>query len=138
MSANWTAAINDAGFAGTTTDEGVAGHGSSSPYDIHNTLIAAGPEFREHAVSDVPTANVDVAPTLLHLLGLPPVPSMTGRIIDEGLREGPAIALGGCRARDGDGEDPGRRVRTDRASLEGGGAHLPRFHGGQADAVLPR
>jgi arylsulfatase A-like enzyme len=91
VSANWTAAVNDAGFAGTTTDNGVAGHGSSSPYDIHNTLIAAGPEFREHAVSDVPTANVDVAPTLMHLLGLPPVPSMTGRIISEALRDGPAI-----------------------------------------------
>ena len=44
---------------------GVAGHGSSSPYDVHNTLIAAGPDLREHAVSDVPTGNADLAPTLL-------------------------------------------------------------------------
>jgi arylsulfatase A-like enzyme len=70
----------------------MAGHGSSSPYDIHNTLIAAGPDFREHAVSDVPTGNVDIAPTLMHLLGLPPAPTMTGRIISEALRDGPPIA----------------------------------------------
>jgi hypothetical protein len=91
VSANWTSETNDAGFAGTTTDGGVAGHGSSSPYDIRSTLIAAGPDFREHAVSDVPTATVDLAPTLLHLLGLPSAPSMTGRIINEALRDGPAI-----------------------------------------------
>jgi arylsulfatase A-like enzyme len=91
VSANWTRDINDAGFAGTTTDGGVAGHGSSSPYDIHNTLIATGPDFREHAVSDVPTATVDIAPTLLRLLGLPLAPSMAGRIVSEALRDGPPI-----------------------------------------------
>ena len=86
VSANWTARANSAGFQGTTTQGGVAGHGTSSPYDIHNTLIAAGPEFREHASSDLPTSNVDVAPTLLRLLGMPVAPGMTGRVIAEGLR----------------------------------------------------
>jgi arylsulfatase A-like enzyme len=90
VSANWTSDKNAHGVAGTTTDSGVAGHGSSSPFDIHNTLIAAGPDFRERTVSDVPTSNVDVAPTLLHLLGLKPPPTMTGRVIDEALRDGPA------------------------------------------------
>jgi arylsulfatase A-like enzyme len=90
ISANWIADTNDAGFAGKTTSGGVvAGHGTSSPYDIHSTLIAAGPDFREHAISDVPTANVDLAPTLLDLLSLPVPPTMTGRVIKEGLRSGP-------------------------------------------------
>jgi arylsulfatase A-like enzyme len=94
VSANWTDKKNAAGFAGTTTQTGVAGHGTSSPFDIHNTLIAAGPDFREHATSDAPTSNVDVAPTLLRLLGLPAAPSMTGRVIEEGLRNGrPATAV---------------------------------------------
>ena len=92
VSANWNSETNDAGYAGKTTQSGVAGHGTSSPYDIHNTLIAAGPDFREHAVSDVPTGNVDIAPTLLHLLGMAPAPTMTGRVIDEALRTGPPIA----------------------------------------------
>ncbi|HJZ75809.1 MAG TPA: alkaline phosphatase family protein [Vicinamibacterales bacterium] len=90
VSANWTANANDAGYAGTTTDDGVAGHGSSSPYDIHNTLIAAGPDFREHATSGVPTANVDIAPTVLRLLGVPIPASMTGRVIEEAFRTGPS------------------------------------------------
>jgi arylsulfatase A-like enzyme len=69
----------------------VAGHGTSSPYDIHNTLMAAGPDFRERATSDLPTANVDIAPTVLKLLGLRPAPSMAGRVIEEGLRGGAAV-----------------------------------------------
>jgi arylsulfatase A-like enzyme len=67
----------------------VAGHGTSSPYDIHNTLIAAGPDFKEHVTSTVPTSNVDLAPTILKMLGLPVPASMTGRVIEEGLRSGP-------------------------------------------------
>jgi len=92
VSSNWNGDTNDAGFAGKTTDGNVAGHGSSSPYDIHNTLIAAGPDFLERAVSDVPTANVDIAPTLLWLLRLPLPPSITGRIMLEALRDGPPIS----------------------------------------------
>jgi arylsulfatase A-like enzyme len=90
VSANWTGEKNPAGFPGTTTDGGTAGHGTSSPFDIHNVLLAAGPDFRQAATSDVPTGNVDIAPTLLRLLGLPVPASMAGRVIDEGLRAGPA------------------------------------------------
>lgn len=84
VSANWSQ-------PGETTDEGVAGHGSSSPYDIHNTLIAAGPDFRAGATSGVPTGNVDVAPTLLFLSGVSIPAQMTGRVIREGLRDAPAV-----------------------------------------------
>jgi arylsulfatase A-like enzyme len=95
VSANWNGEKNDFGWPGKTTDGGVAGHGTSSPWDIHNTLMAAGPDFREHAVSEVPTGNVDIAPTLLHLLGMKTAPSlgtMSGRVIEEGLRTGPSPA----------------------------------------------
>jgi len=90
VSGNWTDEKNAAGFPGKTTQTGTAGHGTSSPFDVHNTLIAAGPDFREHATSAVPTANVDLAPTLLKLLGLPVPETMTGRPIEEGLVNGPA------------------------------------------------
>ena len=89
VSANWTDAINKAGYKGTPAQGGVAGHGTSSMYDIHNTLIASGPDFRERTVSAVPTGNVDLAPTLLHLLGVTPAKTMTGRVIREALRSGP-------------------------------------------------
>jgi predicted AlkP superfamily pyrophosphatase or phosphodiesterase len=86
VSANWTDEKNQAGYEGKTTQNGVAGHGSTSPHDIHIPLIAAGPDFREHAISDAPTGNVDLAPTLLRLLGLAVPATMAGRVIEEGLR----------------------------------------------------
>jgi len=92
VSANWSDEASKTGFPGTTTQTGVAGHGTSSPYDIHNTLIAAGPDFRERTTSDVPTGNVDIAPTLLHLLGVAAPATVAGRVIREGLRNGPLPA----------------------------------------------
>ena len=93
VSANWSRGKSeDAHYEGRTTQGGVAGHGTSSPFDIHNTLMAAGPDFRAATVSDIPTGNVDVAPTLLHLLGLKPAPTMSGRVISEALRTGPPLA----------------------------------------------
>jgi len=89
VAANWSNTANEAGVHGTSTDGGVAGHGTSSPYDVHATLIAAGPDFKEHAVSDAPTGNVDMAPTLLKLLGLAVPQTMSGRVLDEALRSGP-------------------------------------------------
>ena len=92
VSANWSRDTNDAGYEGKTTQSGTAGHGTSSPLDVHIPLIAAGPDFREHAVSDVPTGNVDLAPTVLRLLGLPVPNTMTGRVIEEALRDGPPLS----------------------------------------------
>jgi len=92
VSADWTREKNEAGYEGKTTQSGVAGHGASSPHDIHVPLMAAGPDFREHAVSGAPTSNVDLAPTLLRLLGLEAAPTMTGRVIEEALRNGPPLA----------------------------------------------
>jgi predicted AlkP superfamily pyrophosphatase or phosphodiesterase len=89
VAANWTRDRNEAGYEGTSTQSGVAGHGTSSPHDIHIPLMAAGPDFRERAVSAAPTSNADLAPTLLRLLGLAIPREMTGRVIGEGLRGGP-------------------------------------------------
>lgn len=99
VSANWTADKDGAGWAGHTTQGGVAGHGTSSPYDIHNTLIAIGPDFHERRRSTVPTANADLAPTLLRLAGITIPGTMTGRVIDEALRGGPAPASVRVRGR---------------------------------------
>jgi predicted AlkP superfamily pyrophosphatase or phosphodiesterase len=121
-SANWTDRKNPAGFAGTTTQPGVAGHGSSSPFDIHNTLIAAGPDFREHATSNAPTSNIDIAPTLLRLLGLP-APNMTGRVIEEGLRNG-AAAPAVTRSTETVKTPDGSYVLTARISMVAGSRYL--------------
>ena len=37
-------------------------HGSFSPIDVHNTLLAAGPGFKSGTTVSLPSGNVDVAP----------------------------------------------------------------------------
>ena len=89
FSPSWTAAVGRYGFRGTTAQPGVAGHGSSSPFDIHNTLVAVGPDVKAGVESAVPSGNVDFAPTFLHTLGIETPASMQGRVLREALREGP-------------------------------------------------
>jgi hypothetical protein len=45
-------------------------HGSFSPRDVHNTLIARGPHFKVGFADSAPTGNVDLAPTVANLLAL--------------------------------------------------------------------
>ena len=85
-SPDWTDAENAYGVAGTSASNGVAGHGSSSPFEIHNTLIAAGPDIKQGATVNVPSGNVDFAPTFLSMLGLAIPSSMQGRPLFEALR----------------------------------------------------
>ena len=65
-------------------------HGSSSPADVHNTLIAAGPHFRKGFHDTLPSGNVDVAPTVAGLLGLY-LPQADGRVLAEALVGGPRL-----------------------------------------------
>ncbi|EPX64737.1 hypothetical protein D187_000159 [Cystobacter fuscus DSM 2262] len=62
-------------------------HGSFSPVDVHNTLVAAGPDFKQGYTDNLPSGNVDVAPTVAHLLGLP-LPTAQGRVLYEALATG--------------------------------------------------
>ena len=59
-------------------------HGSFSPIDVHNTLLAAGPGFRGGFRDALPSGNVDVAPTIAALLGLK-LPQAQGRVLHEAL-----------------------------------------------------
>jgi arylsulfatase A-like enzyme len=85
-SPDWTDAKNTYGVAGTSASNGVAGHGSSSPFEIHNTLIAAGPDIKQGATVTNPSGNVDFAPTFLSMLGFTIPSSMQGRPLFEALR----------------------------------------------------
>jgi arylsulfatase A-like enzyme len=67
-------------------------HGTLSPFDMRNTLVAAGPDFRRGYVNQLPTGNVDVAPTVLWILGIKPPKSMDGRVLTEALTiDGPKV-----------------------------------------------
>ena len=59
-------------------------HGSFSPIDVHNTLVAIGPAFRSGTTVGNPTGNVDVAPTVAYLFGLS-MPQADGRVLNEAL-----------------------------------------------------
>ena len=64
---------------------GAGTHASLSPFDLHNTLIAAGPDFKTGFVSEVPSGNIDIAPTVLSILGVPPPRPMDGRVLAEAM-----------------------------------------------------
>ncbi len=87
---NWSDEKNEFGFPGKTGKDGTAGHGTTSPYDIHNTLIAGGPGFKKQFQNSNSTGNVDIASTLCALVGIEPAPSMQGRVMREILAGGPA------------------------------------------------
>jgi arylsulfatase A-like enzyme len=91
VSFRWTAEANTNGTRGMLVAErtsfvpGQGLHGALSPFDLRNTLIAAGPDFRAGVVSTLASGNVDVAPTILWILGIKPETRMDGRVLSEGL-----------------------------------------------------
>ena len=89
---NWTGQSNEYGFPGTVMLPGKAGHNSTSPYDIHASFFATGPDIKVQESSSVPTGNVDIAPTALYLLGVDVPDRMDGRVIREVLRSGPPVS----------------------------------------------
>lgn len=82
--------------------EGVSGytnhgmHGSFSPRDVHNTLVAAGPDFATNFNDTLPSGNVDVAPTVAKILGFE-LPQADGRPLLEALRGGAHVDVSNYR-----------------------------------------
>jgi arylsulfatase A-like enzyme len=60
-------------------------HATLSRFDMHNMLIAAGPDFRRGQMGDLPSGNVDLAPTVLRILGLTSAQQLDGRVLSEAL-----------------------------------------------------
>jgi hypothetical protein len=89
MSFRWTATRNDYGAPGYIVSSGgtrnKGTHGSLSHYDMNNTLVAAGPDIKKGLISEVPSGNIDLAPTVLWLLGVPQITPMDGRVLHEAL-----------------------------------------------------
>jgi arylsulfatase A-like enzyme len=67
-------------------------HATLSRFDMHNTLIAAGPGFRRGEADDLPTGNIDVTPTILQILGIKASVQMDGRILSEAMVNGDRAA----------------------------------------------
>lgn len=89
ISMRWNSGKSDGGAPGLLTSaEGRPGrgaHGSLSRFDLRNVLIASGPDFKQGFVSELPSGNVDVAPTVLAVLGVPAPRPMDGRVLAEAM-----------------------------------------------------
>jgi len=89
ISMRWTSNRNDYGAPGTLISaggtRGKGTHGSLSRYDMNNTLVASGPDIKKGLISDVPSGNIDLAPTVLWLLGVQQIKPMNGRVLHEAL-----------------------------------------------------
>ena len=60
-------------------------HGSFGRIDVHNTLLAYGPNFKSGMINYIPTGNVDVAPTIAKILGLK-LENTDGRVLLEAIK----------------------------------------------------
>ena len=89
VSMRWSDELNEHGVRGTVAapegKRGLGTHASLSRYDLHNTLIAAGPDFKTGFMSETPSGNIDVVPTVLYLLGVTPSTQLDGRVLSEAL-----------------------------------------------------
>jgi arylsulfatase A-like enzyme len=95
FSVAWSDDENEHGRRGLRAGRGpLSNHGSASPWELHSTLILAGPSFAEGVISEVPAGNIDIAPTLVSTLGLDPGAvaggATDGRVLHEALRGGPS------------------------------------------------
>ena len=92
FSFRWSDAKNRFGVPGMIDADwqraaGKGTHATLSRFDMHNTLIAAGPDFRIGYTDDWPSGNVDVAPTILNILGISAPEPMDGRVLTEAMAE---------------------------------------------------
>ncbi len=88
MAFRWTDSQNQFGVTGEIDADwqraaGKGTHATLSRFDMHNTLIAAGPDFKRGQTDDLPTGNVDLVPTILQILGIKVPHQMDGRILSE-------------------------------------------------------
>jgi hypothetical protein len=72
----------------TTLQEGQGMHGGFGRDQTFNNMAAMGPDFKTGFVGSSPLGNIDIAPTLAHILGLemPSAGSLKGRILEEHCR----------------------------------------------------
>lgn len=89
MSFKWDSLANDEGIPGrvysTGLSVGLGQHGSMSLHETNNVLIANGPSFKKSLKLSSPSGNIDVAPTVLEILGIDQDFNMDGRVLFEAL-----------------------------------------------------
>jgi len=76
--------------ADTSLQEGQGNHGALARDQTLNSMAAMGPDFKSGFVDDAPAGNIDIVPTLAHILGLdlPATGKLRGRVLHEALNGG--------------------------------------------------
>jgi len=82
------AGIAGSGFFFADIPEGGSFHGGLNRREMTNLLALGGSKIREKTTCDFPAGIIDVAPTVLNILGLRPSNAMTGRVLHEAFRDG--------------------------------------------------
>ena len=90
LSMHWSSDKSDRGAPGLqisngTRERGAGNHASLSRFDLHNTLVGAGPDLKKNFSDTMPTGNIDLAPTILWLFGVKSKTLMDGRVLSEAL-----------------------------------------------------
>ena len=95
LSFRWNSHVSPSGYAGYAFSAGGAPelgqHGSMSRHEMRNSLFARGDSFKSGVRIASPTGNVDLAPTVLHLLGINGRETMHGRVLHEALADGSPV-----------------------------------------------
>jgi len=93
--------------ADTRLQQGQGMHGNFNRGDTMNFMTAAGPDFKQNFVSDVPVSNADIGKTIARILGLDLKDNgkLAGRVIVESLVGGgkPRVTTGTLRSKPGAG-----------------------------------
>ena len=90
MAFRWNGSKNQFGIPGIIDADwqraaGKGTHATLGRFDMHNMLIAAGPDFRRGQTDDLPSSNIDLAPTVLQILGIKAPHQIDGRILSEAM-----------------------------------------------------
>lgn len=88
MAFRWVDSKNQFGIPGMIDADwqraaGKGTHATLSRFDMHNTLIAAGPDFKRGQTDGLASGNVDLAPTILRILRVTAPQKLDGRILSE-------------------------------------------------------
>ncbi len=121
MAFRWDNSKNQFGIPGMIDADwqraaGKGTHATLSPLDMHNMLIAAGPDFKRGQIDDLSSGNIDLAPTILQVLGIKAPSKIDGRILSE--------AMPGANSTNGDSK-PGVSSQTAETKTIEATKHFP-------------
>jgi arylsulfatase A-like enzyme len=140
IACRWNDQPNKFGVSGQIASDigrnlGQGTHSTLSPHDMNNTSIASGPDFRRGWTDEIPSGNMDVAPTILWILGLKTPEAMDGRVLVEALTDAkpsPAVKTRELEAQRDLGDFTWRQtlrlmtVGKTTYLVEGNGGRIPR------------